>query len=125
MLLGFAVNKLVSEADLLANANADSSSLFFVQFNSVNGLALGCEQGLGVAWAAVSSYFAAGAIFLALCGSLVGGSLLVQNLVLRKVLKKKADILNIFFEIPRSSCSFLQKECERFIQKLSNNEEED
>lgn len=38
MLLSFAVNKLVSEADNLAYAEKSLSSLYFVQYNSVNGL---------------------------------------------------------------------------------------
>jgi len=43
MLLSFAINKLVSEADILANSELSSSSLYFIQYNSVNGLQVGCE----------------------------------------------------------------------------------
>lgn len=51
--------------------------------------------------------------------------LLIKNLVLRAVLRKKAEILNVFFEIPRIACNGIQKECERFIQRLTMDEEEE
>lgn len=45
MILSFAIDKLISQAQLLAAASTVSSSdanLFFVQYNSVNGLEQGC-----------------------------------------------------------------------------------
>jgi hypothetical protein len=35
--------------------------------------------------------------------------LIIKNIMLRAVLKKKAEILNIFFEIPRVACNSIQK----------------
>jgi hypothetical protein len=49
MILAFAINKLISEAQLLAATAAvppTDPDLYFVQFNSVNGLEAGCEQAL-------------------------------------------------------------------------------
>lgn len=45
MILAFAINKLISEAQLLAANNAVAATdpdLFFVQYNSANGLEVGC-----------------------------------------------------------------------------------
>ena len=49
----------------------------------------------------------------------------VKNVLLRIVLKKKSEILEVFFEIPRKACTSIQKECERFIQRLSSEDQED
>jgi predicted metalloendopeptidase len=49
MILSFAIDKMISQAQLLASASnvlANDSSLFFVQYNSVNGLEYGCELAL-------------------------------------------------------------------------------
>jgi hypothetical protein len=61
-------------------------------------------------------------IYLGVSGAAFAVMLLVKNLVLRAVLRKKAEILNVFFEIPRFACSAIQKECERFIQRLTMDE---
>lgn len=42
MLLGFAINKLISEADQLATGDKSYSTEFFVVYNSVNGIEVGC-----------------------------------------------------------------------------------
>jgi hypothetical protein len=46
MLLSFAINKLISEAQVIASGGGDSSQLFFLQYNTVNGLAVSCELAL-------------------------------------------------------------------------------
>lgn len=46
MILSFAIAKLISEAQLLTSSTAvppNDPDLFFVHYNSVNGLSLGCE----------------------------------------------------------------------------------
>ena len=42
MLLAFAVNKLISEAQIIASGSTNPSQLYFTQYNSVNGLDVGC-----------------------------------------------------------------------------------
>jgi hypothetical protein len=51
--------------------------------------------------------------------------IVIKNILLRIVMKKKEEILEVFFEIPRKSCTSIQKECERFIQRLSSENQED
>ncbi len=97
MLLGFAINKLISEADLLATGDRGYSTEFFVIYNSVNGIEVGCEDGLKLLWGGINTDYGQALTFFALCVSLLAGILIVQNIILRKVLNKKADILNIFF----------------------------
>ena len=58
-------------------------------------------------------------VYLAISTSVFFFILVFKNLILRAVLKKKAEILNVFFEIPRYACSSIQKECERFVQRLT------
>lgn len=50
-------------------------------------------------------------IYLAISTSVFLLILIFKNLILLAVLKKKAEILNVFFEIPRYACSSIQKEC--------------
>lgn len=42
MLLSFAINKLISEAQMIADGLGDASHIFFLQYNTVNGLSAGC-----------------------------------------------------------------------------------
>lgn len=44
MLLAFAVNKLISEAQIIASGSTKAAQLFFLQYNGVNGLDVGCER---------------------------------------------------------------------------------
>lgn len=126
MILAFAINKLISEAQLVAAAatiTPDDPDLFFVQFNSVNGLLTGCEQALlegrKTLLSLNDSVLKTYSIYLAVSAAAYVVMLLIKNLILRAVLRKKAEILNVFFEIPRYACSAIQKECERFIQRLT------
>jgi hypothetical protein len=48
-----------------------------------------------------------------------------NNLLLSKVLQKKTEVLEIFFEIPRKTCRNLQKDCEKFIQRFANSQQHD
>jgi len=42
MLLAFAINKLISEAQVITSGITTQAQLFFTQYNSVNGLDVGC-----------------------------------------------------------------------------------
>ena len=42
-------------------------------------------------------------------GSILIILLFIKNFMVRTVLEKKAKILEVFFEIPRKSCSLIQK----------------
>ena len=42
MLLTFAINKLISEAQVITSGISTASQLFFTQYNGVNGLNVGC-----------------------------------------------------------------------------------
>ena len=44
MLLAFAVNKLISEAQIIASGSTNAAQIFFLQYNGVNGLDVGCER---------------------------------------------------------------------------------
>lgn len=44
MLLAFAINKLISEAQVISSGVSSQAQLFFTQFNGVNGLEVGCEE---------------------------------------------------------------------------------
>ena len=118
MILAFAINKLISEAQLLAAAATvapDDPDLFFVQFNSVNGLEVGCElallEGKNTLLSMNDSVLGTYAIYLGVSAGAYILMLFIKNLILRAVLRKKAEILNVFFEIPRYACSAIQKEC--------------
>ena len=64
-------------------------------------------------------------IYLAASASVFVVILIVKNVILQSVLDKKAEIIEVFFEIPRKACSDIQKECERFVQHLSSESSED
>lgn len=52
-------------------------------------------------------------------GSVLSALMVVKNCLLKCVLNRKTEILEVFFEIPRRSCTNIQKECEKFIMRLS------
>lgn len=58
-------------------------------------------------------------IFLVVMGSVLSALMVVKNCLLKCVLNRKTEILEVFFEIPRRSCTNIQKECEKFIMRLS------
>lgn len=89
--------------------------MFFLQYNTVNGLLIGCEEALSQLGRDLNGSVGKGTtecvIYLIICCCVFAVILIAKNIVLRQVLLKKAEILNIFFEIPRYSCSSIQKEC--------------
>ena len=44
MLLTFAVNKLISEAQIIASGSTSNAQIYFTQYNGVNGLDVGCSR---------------------------------------------------------------------------------
>jgi len=128
MLLGFALNKLISESNSMKSNTGlysqTSSHVHFVNYNTVNGLILSTkiENNLAVQ-SFIDSLDKIASIETAYIGVTVGlflTAMIVKNILLRIVLKKKSEILEVFFEIPRKACTSIQKECERFIQRLSS-----
>lgn len=49
---------------------------------------------------------------------------IVTNVLLFNITKKKTEILEVFFEIPRKTCKGYMKECEVFIQKLASDNQD-
>jgi hypothetical protein len=101
MLLAFAVNKIISETQILTAGLGSNAQIFFTQYNSVNGLDVGCDQAGASMGQDIKSQVMVSLgqckVYLIICCCLFVGLLLVKNLVLRQVLLKKAEILNIFF----------------------------
>lgn len=127
ILLSFALNKWVSEAGAVSTSTSvtlpSDSHVFYLGYNTVNAINLGCSwavEALQQSFVSlISGTLTFNIVYLGVVGSVFLVLLLGKNVILNLVLKKKAEILNIFFVIPRAACNSIQKECERFIQKLS------
>lgn len=132
MLLGFALNKLISEANSAKSAatiyNQSSSHVFFVNYNTINGLILSAKTENTLAMnaykQALDSIASIEIVYIGITIGIFVSAIIAKNVLLRIVLKKKSEILEVFFEIPRKACTSIQKECERFIQKLSSENQE-
>lgn len=131
MMMGFALSKLISECNSISNTLEKllvaNDSVAFVNYNSLNELIGSAYQqsqlNVDAINASISYHFQSTILFL--CSSLplllvfVG----INNLLLSRVLQKKTEVLEIFFEIPRKTCRNLQKDCEKFIQRFANSQE--
>ena len=92
MLLSFAINKLISEAQAITSGLA--SPTFFIQYNSVNGLDISCEQAeyliIKNARENVSKAISQPLMYFLICLSVFILILIVKNVILRNVLQKKS-----------------------------------
>jgi hypothetical protein len=105
MLLSFAINKMVSESQTLSATQgpyaANNNDLFFINYNSVNSIYISCEETIAyfnkLFNAEMSDQSRQCVIFIAASSAFFFILLVIKNLLIRSVLKKKAEILNIFF----------------------------
>ena len=101
IMLGFALNKLMSEANSLRGFGgllpANNSHVFFVNFNTVNGLITTTHLEDVIAINAfndsISNLSAIQDIYLAIAFGLFFVAMLAKNFLLRIVVKKKSEIL--------------------------------
>ena len=136
--MGFALSKLVSESNSLEKdpqtgllpPPSQSSHSFFINYNLVNGIQSSFQEEKKFYWEKLNQSLEKIAdvylIFLLVVGPIFLVLAIIKNCLLKFVLNKKTEILEVFFEIPRKSCASIQKECEKFIIKLSlEGDEED
>lgn len=111
----------------MAQLSLSDSSVNFVGYNAINDLVISVQKqselSVNAVDSSIGSHFQTTVYFLSGTLPLLLVFVLISNMLLSRVLQKKTEVLEIFFEIPRKTCRNLQKECEKFIQRFANSQQ--
>jgi len=101
----------------------------FVNYNSINDMIVTAEQQSQLDSEAINDsideHRQTTVLFLCSNVPLLLVFIGINNILLSRVLQKKTEVLEIFFQIPRKTCRNLQKDCEKFIQRFANSQQND